>query len=122
MTGTAEVIADLAEENVGAIAGAFVHEGQGGVIRLGGVYPDTGEYRSVMPSVLWALAVQGERVAEEFRLGLERATDHEARGRIEGEGARRLASPREVGAGHAPRFADADRSVWIGSPWPASRV
>jgi hypothetical protein len=66
--GTAKVFTELAEENVGATAGAFAHEGQGGVIRLGGVFPDGPDYRSVMPSTLWALAVGGERVAEDFRM------------------------------------------------------
>ncbi len=65
--GTPEVFADLSQENLTATAGAFVHEGQGGVIRLGGVFPDTTDYRAAIPSALWALAVQGERVAADFK-------------------------------------------------------
>ena len=59
--GTPDVYAFLARENLSAAAGAFVHEGAGGVVRLGGVYPDDMSSRSAIPSVLWALATGGER-------------------------------------------------------------
>lgn len=69
--GTPEVYAFLARENLSTAAGAYVHEGAGGVVRLGGVYPDDASSRSAIPSVLWALATGGERAHEAFgtRLG-----------------------------------------------------
>jgi T3SS (YopN, CesT) and YbjN peptide-binding chaperone 1 len=76
--GTVEIYEALARENVSAPAGAFVHEPQGGVIRLGGVFPDTPEYRSAVPSVLWALADRGEHIHAELRERLGGCTWAEA--------------------------------------------
>jgi hypothetical protein len=60
VAGDGATLRRLAEENVAAPA-PVVWEREGGVVRLGGVVPDTAELGLAVPSWMWSLAYWGER-------------------------------------------------------------
>jgi len=68
VVGDGATLRRLAEENVGSPA-PVVFEREGGVVRVGGVVPDTRELGPAIPSWLWAIAHWGERRYD----GLQRA-------------------------------------------------